>query len=104
MALNKFYIEFKNSDYSDKMVIAFNWFLGSNRLDQIIYNPCTGGCFDGLEENHINPNQGAESTVSYLMARLTMEKYMTSEKGSKQLADQIRIGVEHRKSNYINRH
>jgi hypothetical protein len=45
-----------------------------NHLHQIIYNPCTGGCYDGLEENYVNLNQGAESTVSYLMARLTMEK------------------------------
>jgi hypothetical protein len=48
--------------------------LGNNHLHQIIYNPCTGGCYDGLEENYVNLNQGAESTVSYLMARLTMEK------------------------------
>ncbi len=56
------------------MIIAFNWFLGKNRINQIIYNPCTGGCYDGLEENHVNLNQGAESTLSYHMARLTMEK------------------------------
>ena len=40
-----------------------------------MYNPCTGGCYDGLEENYINLNQGAESTVSYLMSRLTIEQY-----------------------------
>jgi hypothetical protein len=61
-------------------VIAINiiWKLllagfGNNHLHQIIYNPCTGGCYDGLEENYVNQS-GAESTVSYLMARLTMEK------------------------------
>jgi hypothetical protein len=48
-----------------------------NHLQQIIYNPCTGGCYDGLEEDYINLNQGAESTVSYLMARLTVEKMQT---------------------------
>jgi hypothetical protein len=57
------------------METAFNWFLGNNHLHQIIYNPCTGGCYDGLEEKQVNLNQGAESTLSYLMARLTMEKY-----------------------------
>jgi glycosyltransferase involved in cell wall biosynthesis len=75
LALNKFYDVFRNEDYRKKMETAFNWFLGNNRLHQIIYNPCTGGCYDGLEETHVNLNQGAESTVSYLMARLTMEKY-----------------------------
>jgi hypothetical protein len=66
---------FMDENYHQKMEVAFNWFLGNNRLQQIIYNPCTGGCYDGLEETHVNLNQGAESTVSYLMARLTIEKY-----------------------------
>jgi len=75
MALSKFYDELHDENYRLKMDIAFNWFLGNNRLQQIVYNPCTGGCYDGLEETHANLNQGAESTVSYLMARLTVEKY-----------------------------
>ena len=75
LTLSKFHEEFNNPDYLNKMRIAFNWFLGENRLNQIIYNPCTGGCYDGLEEHNINLNQGAESTVSYLMARMTVERY-----------------------------
>lgn len=75
MTLSKFYDVLRDKDYRNKMEIAFNWFLGNNRLHQIVYNPCTGGCYDGLEETHVNLNQGAESTVSYLMARLTVEKY-----------------------------
>jgi hypothetical protein len=77
MTLGKFYDVLGVIDYQDKMKIAFNWFLGQNHLHQIVYNPCTGGCYDGLEENNVNLNQGAESTVSYLMARLTMEQYAT---------------------------
>ena len=75
LALRKFHDIFKEEDYLNKMEIAFNWFLGNNHLQQVIYNPCTGGCFDGLEEHSVNLNQGAESTVSYLMARLTINKY-----------------------------
>ena len=75
MTLSKFYDVFTDENCNLKMNTAFNWFLGNNRLHQIIYNPCTGGCYDGLEESHVNLNQGAESTVSYLMARLTVEKY-----------------------------
>lgn len=75
LTLSEFYKEFNEEEYLDKLKIAFNWFLGENRLNQIIYNPCTGGCYDGLEEYNVNLNQGAESTVSYLMARFTMEKY-----------------------------
>jgi glycosyltransferase involved in cell wall biosynthesis len=75
MTLSKFYDVFLDEGYYLKMETAFNWFLGNNRLHQIIYNPCTGGCYDGLEENHVNINQGAESTISYLMARLTIGRY-----------------------------
>lgn len=76
LALNKFYKVFKEPHYQEKMILAFNWFLGDNHLHQIIYNPCTGGCYDGLEEKNVNLNQGAESTVSYLMARLTVENIL----------------------------
>jgi glycosyltransferase involved in cell wall biosynthesis len=75
LALSKFYDVFHQKEYLNKMEIAFDWFLGNNHLHQIIYNPCTGGCYDGLEDTYINLNQGAESTVSYLMARLTIENY-----------------------------
>jgi glycosyltransferase involved in cell wall biosynthesis len=74
LALDKFSIVFNDKEYTRKIKIAFSWFLGNNHLHQIVYNPCTGGCYDGLEGNYINLNQGAESTVSYLMARITFEK------------------------------
>jgi glycosyltransferase involved in cell wall biosynthesis len=74
-ALGKFYEVFRKEAYKQKMETAFSWFLGGNHLHQVVYNPCTGGCYDGLEENDVNLNQGAESTVSYLMARLTMESF-----------------------------
>ncbi|MFV5692141.1 glycosyltransferase [Flavobacterium sp. LT1R49] len=79
LALSKFGTVFKNEQYLEKMETAFSWFLGNNHLHQIIYNPCTGGCYDGLEEDYINLNQGAESTVSYLMARLTLEESLKKE-------------------------
>lgn len=74
LALSKFFEVFRVKHYKTKMDLAINWFLGANHLHQIIYNPCTGGCYDGLEEDYVNLNQGAESTVSYLMARLRVEK------------------------------
>jgi glycosyltransferase involved in cell wall biosynthesis len=80
LALSKFYEEFRDEEYLQKMKISFNWFLGVNHLNQVIYNPCTGGCYDGLEENYVNLNQGAESTISYLMARLAIEKILNSKK------------------------
>jgi len=70
------------------MKMAFDWFLGNNHLHQVIYNPCTGGCYDGLEADCVNLNQGAESTLSYLMARLTMAKYFSNEQRIKATTEQ----------------
>ncbi len=74
LTLSTFYKVFKDEKYLQMMINAFSWFLGKNHLHQIIYNPATGGCYDGLEEKNVNLNQGAESTVSYLMARLCFTK------------------------------
>lgn len=74
LALDHFHEVFGTDDYLEKSELAFSWFLGNNHLSRIIYNPGTGGCYDGLERSHVNLNQGAESTVSYLIARMTIEK------------------------------
>ncbi|MBK9800562.1 MAG: glycosyltransferase [Bacteroidetes bacterium] len=79
LALDKFYEVFNENKYKQSMEIAFTWFLGNNQLNQIMYNTCTGGCYDGLEEKNVNLNQGAESTVSYLMARFTYDKSILKE-------------------------
>jgi hypothetical protein len=51
---------------------AFNWFLGDNDLQLPLYDSATGGCRDGLHPDRANQNQGAESTLSFLMALLEM--------------------------------
>jgi glycosyltransferase involved in cell wall biosynthesis len=51
---------------------AFDWFLGDNALKESLYDPSTGGCRDGLHPDRPNQNQGAESTLSFLMALLEM--------------------------------
>ena len=53
--------------------IAFDWFLGKNSQDVMVYNPKTGGCYDGVTPEGVNLNQGAEATVSYLLARLELD-------------------------------
>ncbi len=58
--------------YKKSIHEAFNWFLGDNCLKQVVYDRTTGGCYDGVGEGYINLNQGAESTVSYLLARLAI--------------------------------
>jgi glycosyltransferase involved in cell wall biosynthesis len=77
--LNSFYNAFGTAEYKHKMKTAFNWFLGKNHLNQIMYNPISGGGYDGLEKENVNLNQGAESTVCYLTARLLMENFKLSE-------------------------
>ncbi len=53
--------------------LAFDWFLGRNDLGQSIYDIGTGGCHDGLQENRVNENQGAESTLAFLLSLAEME-------------------------------
>ena len=51
---------------------AFNWFLGDNDLQIALYDSTTGGCRDGLHPERVNENQGAESTLAFLMAQVEM--------------------------------
>ena len=58
---------------------AFNWFLGDNDLQLPLYDSVSGGCRDGLHPDRANENQGAESTLSFLMALLEMSSLEQSE-------------------------
>ena len=58
---------------------VFNWFLGDNDLQLPLYDSVTGGCRDGLHPDRANENQGAESTLSFLMALLEMRSLQESE-------------------------
>ena len=51
---------------------AFEWFLGRNDLGMPLYDPTTGGCRDGLHPERVNENQGAESTLAFLLSLLEM--------------------------------
>ncbi|HEA71126.1 MAG TPA: glycosyltransferase [archaeon] len=63
----------KEDRYMKLTIEAFHWFLGKNSLNQEVYNNLTGGCHDGVGENSLNMNQGAESSISYLLARLSQQ-------------------------------
>jgi hypothetical protein len=52
--------------------LAFSWFFGQNQLQEWLYDPTTGGCRDGLHSDRVNENQGAESTLSFLLALCEM--------------------------------
>ncbi|MCP3904316.1 MAG: glycosyltransferase [Planctomycetes bacterium] len=49
---------------------AFDWFLGGNDLGRPVCDPTTGGCHDGVHRGAVNANQGAESTLAFLMSRI----------------------------------
>jgi hypothetical protein len=51
---------------------AFTWFLGQNQLQQALYDPLSGGCRDALHADRMNENEGAESTLSFLLALMDM--------------------------------
>jgi len=51
---------------------AFDWFIGWNDLGSELYSPETGGCHDGLHVDRVNGNQGAESTLAFLISLAEM--------------------------------
>jgi hypothetical protein len=71
-ALKTMYSITKQKKYDDFMHTAFYWFLGDNVLGQFVYDTVTGGCYDGISQQKTNLNQGAESSLSYLLARLAL--------------------------------
>ncbi len=72
LAFRSAYLVTRDDRYLRRMRQAFSWFLGSNRLDAPVYDSATAGCRDGLGEWAPNLNQGAESTVSFLLSLIDM--------------------------------
>jgi uncharacterized protein YyaL (SSP411 family) len=66
------YQVFGDKRYLGEAHQAFAWFLGRNCVARPLYCESTGGCFDGLTPDGVNRNQGAESTISYLLSYLSM--------------------------------
>lgn len=55
---------------------CFSWFLGQNDLHLPVCDYNNGGCFDGLESEGVNSNQGAESTLAWIISLVTMNKFL----------------------------
>jgi hypothetical protein len=64
--------------------LAFDWFLGRNDIGIPIYDPSTGGCFDGLMQDKVNENQGAESTLAFLLALVEMKSLSSTIRATAQ--------------------
>ncbi|GAA4307862.1 glycosyltransferase family 4 protein [Compostibacter hankyongensis] len=67
--------------YLGKMYDCHAWFLGENELHIPLYDHETHGCCDGLQEQGINRNQGAESTLAYWISGLTVRNALESGTG-----------------------
>ncbi len=59
-------------EYLNKLYTSFLWFLGENDLRMSLYDFETKGCCDGFESYGVNRNQGAESSLAYLISHLTV--------------------------------
>lgn len=70
----------KLAKYGDYAMKAFSWFTGDNDINEVVYDFSTGGCRDGLMINGLNMNQGAESTISWLMSLINISLYLRETK------------------------
>ncbi|MBN1795461.1 MAG: glycosyltransferase [Sedimentisphaerales bacterium] len=81
MMLHDAYEITKDKEYLKLQRKAFDWFLGANDLHIPVYNFRSRGCHDGLTPTGVNQNEGAESTLSFLLALLTViESYSVAQK------------------------
>jgi glycosyltransferase involved in cell wall biosynthesis len=62
----------RDKAYLSKLYTSFLWFLGENDLRMSLYDFETKGCCDGFESYGVNRNQGAESSLAYLISHLTV--------------------------------
>ncbi|HVW22792.1 MAG TPA: glycosyltransferase family 4 protein [Opitutaceae bacterium] len=67
---------------------AFEWFLGRNDLAIALYDSATGGCRDGLHLDRASENQGAESTLAFLLALTEMQALRNAQSSFAELAGQ----------------
>jgi glycosyltransferase involved in cell wall biosynthesis len=82
---------FREPEYIEKMFLCYKWFLGENTLRAPLYDHETKGCCDGLLPTGINRNQGAESTLAYLISHLTVLKAFELEYEYNKLGHRLEI-------------
>jgi len=70
----------QDTDWRRDIELCFNWFLGQNDVHQALVDLHTGGCRDGLHSAGVNMNQGAESTISWLIALQRRHKLLNARR------------------------
>ncbi|MHC4441056.1 MAG: glycosyltransferase family 4 protein [Planctomycetota bacterium] len=80
---------------------SLEWFLGRNDLDSPLYDFASGGCCDGLTPDGPNFNQGAESTLAWLISLLTFQIQVARQtllaKDMESQADKISLSEKHKR-------
>ena len=71
------YIETGDKKWFEESERCLSWFLGHNDLGLPVCDYKTGGCGDGLESQGINGNQGAESTLAWIISLISMHNAMS---------------------------
>ncbi len=69
----------RDKAWIDNAVMCFNWYLGHNDLNMPLYDAKTGGCRDGLMADGINQNEGAESSLAWLLSLMSLQKLYADE-------------------------
>ncbi|RLB85685.1 MAG: glycosyl transferase family 1 [Deltaproteobacteria bacterium] len=69
----------RDKTWIDSAVMCFNWYLGHNDLNMPLYDPKTGGCRDGLMADGVNQNEGAESSLAWLLSLMILQKLYADE-------------------------
>lgn len=93
LAFQSAYLVTGNHRDIQRMRRCFEWFLGNNRLGLSLYDYQTAGCRDGLEMTSANENQGAESTISFLIALLAMLDVVSQMPGSNNARQVAQVGL-----------
>lgn len=78
--------------------VAFAWFLGRNDLGLPLYDASSGGCRDGLHEDRVNQNQGAESTLAFLLSLAEMHYLENSLAAFRQATE-----TDHRSYSFVDK-
>jgi hypothetical protein len=72
MAFHAAYQSLGNEQDRHSMERCYQWYLGKNSRGLPMIDPNSWGCYDGIERNGLNLNQGSESILSYLIAHMAM--------------------------------
>ncbi len=77
-ACSRAFAETGNRTWLGGVEMGIDWFKGNNDSGLVMYDADSGGCYDGLHSGHVNPNQGAGSTLALLAAMQRSEELVSS--------------------------